>query len=293
MGGDGSGLEAVTDELYAVDPADFVSARNELVRRLRQAGDRQLAAEVGKLRRPSPAAWAVNQLARRHRSDLEELVRLGELLRAAQDRALGGAESGQLRQAARARRDAVARLTDVATGILAERGGSPVAHAGEVAATLEAASLDAEAGAAVLAGRLSSDLQPPSGFGSLDLPAVHADVAPQALPPPPELEPDPHRRELEEAREEAAEATRRWEERSAQARAAVDRVGESRRSVRDAESEVARLEELLAEAERRLRRAVRDAEQAEDTAARAEEAADKAAGRLRAADARVAELGGG
>ena len=68
------GMDAVTEELYALDPGDFVTARNELVKRLKKAGDKQLAAEVGKLRRPSPAAWAVNQLARRHRSDLEELV---------------------------------------------------------------------------------------------------------------------------------------------------------------------------------------------------------------------------
>ncbi|MDQ3895954.1 MAG: hypothetical protein M3326_01680, partial [Actinomycetota bacterium] len=79
------GMEAVTEELYALDPAEFVTARDDLAKRLKQAGDKQLATEVGKLRRPSPAAWAVNQLARRHRAELEDLVQKGEELRAAQD----------------------------------------------------------------------------------------------------------------------------------------------------------------------------------------------------------------
>src|SRR5215213_3323580 len=103
-------MDEATEDLYALDPGEFVAARNELVRRLRKAGERDHAAEVAKLRRPSPPAWAVNQLTRRHRSDVEELVRLGEALRAAQDRALAGEEAGDLRTAARARRDAVARL---------------------------------------------------------------------------------------------------------------------------------------------------------------------------------------
>jgi hypothetical protein len=239
---------------------------------------------VAKLRRPSPAAWAVNQLARHHRPELEELVRLGEALRSAQDRALAGEELADLRQAGRARRDAVARLSDQAERILAERGGTPGAHAGEVGATLEAASLDAEAAAAVLAGRLSTELQPPSGFGAFDVPVAEprADGEPEPAPAAPSPQ-------LKEAEQAAAEAKERWEERSAQARSAVDRVAASRRAAQDAESEVARLEDRLAEAQRRLRKAVRDAELAEDAASRAEEAAAKAGERLRQADGRLAE----
>ena len=281
------GMDAVTEELYALDPADFVPARNELVKRLKKAGDKQLAAEVGKLRRPSPAAWAVNQLARRHRAELEDLVGKGEELRAAQDRALAGAEAGDLRQAGRARRDAVARLVSRAEEILGERAG---AYAGEVAATLEAASLDAEAAVAVLGGRLSAELQPPSGFGALD-----ATIADRPAPPKrPEMEPEPEAdgREREAARRAAAEARRGWEERAELARAAIEKVDRHRKAVREAEAEVARLEDLLADAGRRRRAAVRETEHAEDAAARAEEAAARAIERLRAADRRLADLGG-
>ena len=282
-----------TEELYALDPGEFVAARNELARRLRKAGDREQAAEVAKLRRPTPAAWAVNQLVRRHRADVEELVRLGEALREAQDRALAGDEPGDLRAAGRARRDAVARLAERAERILVERGAAPGAHAAEVGATLEAASLGAEAAEAVLGGRLSTELHPPSGFGVFE--GVVAE--PRARPAPskaaPAGEPAPDRREVAEAEADVAEARERWEERSAQARAAVERVAERRREVRDAEAEVARLEDLLEQAQRGLRRAVREAERAEDAAARAEEVAAKAAERLRKADQRLAELGGG
>lgn len=292
-----------TDELYGVEPTDFVAARNDLAKRLRKEGDRELAAEVAKLRRPTPAAWAVNQLTRRHRNEVEELVRLGEALRAAQDEALaGGPErhsergggSGDLRQAGRARRDAVARLAERAETLLIGRGGGAGAHSAEVTATLEAASLDAGAAAAVLEGRLSAELHPPTGFGVFDAlgpaPAPARRVASKAKEP--DREPEPPNQALREAEEAAAEARRRWEERSVQARAAVDRVGESRQGAQEAGAEVARIEDLLAEAHRRLRAAVRDAELAEDAASRAEDAAAKAAGSLRDAGQRLADLKG-
>jgi hypothetical protein len=282
-----------TDALYALDPGEFVAARNVLAKQLRKAGDREAAGEVAKLRRPSPPAWAVNQLVRRHRADVEELVGLGEALRHAQDRALAGEEPGDLRAAARARREALARLAEKAERILAERGATPGAHAAEVGATLEAASLDAGAAEAVLAGRLSTELEPPSGFGVFE--GVVAEPSrPRARPAPPEAAsgPQPDRRELDEAEATAAEARERWEERSAQARAAVERVAERQRDVKSAEAEVARLEDLLEQAQRAARRAVREAERAEDAASQAEDVAAKAAQRLRAADQRVAELGG-
>jgi hypothetical protein len=286
---DGESLDP--EELYGLDPNDFVAARNELAKALRKAGDRELAAEVAKLRRPTPAAWVVNQLVRHHRGDVEELVRLGEALREAQDEALAGG-SGDLRQAGRARRDAVARLAERAEELLIGRGGGAGAHTGEVTATLEAASLDADAAEAVLGGRLSVELQPPSGFGVFDLPVAErraerkkppAGAADEAGPPPAEV------RKAEEA---AAEARRQWEERSAQARAAVERVDESRKAARQAEAEIARLEDQLADAQRRLRAAVREAELAEDKASRAEDAEARAAERRRDADQRLAELTG-
>ena len=295
------GMDEVTQELYGLDPKDFVAARNDLAKRLRSEKQRALAAEVAKLRRPSPAAWAVNQLAREHRSDLEELVRLGEQLRAAQDEALTGAASVDLRAAGRARREAVSRLAGMAEALLDQRGGGAAAHAGEVLATLEAASLDEDAAAQVLEGRLTDELRPPSGFGVFDSPDVAPPkprtkpvVAPEPDQPDEAVDTDePDRRARQEAEAAVADARRRWEERTAQARKAVEAVDRCRQRVADAEADVARLEEQLADAQRRLRAAAHDAEAAEDKASQAEDAVAGAAARLREADQRLAELGEG
>jgi hypothetical protein len=285
--------EAGVEELYGLDPNDFVAARNDLVKRLKKEGDKALAGEVAKLKRPTPAAWAVNQLVRGHADEVEELVRLGEVLRDAQDRALAGDEPGDLRQAGRARRDALARLVDRADRLLVERGGATGAHAGEVAATLEAASLDAEAGATVLTGRLSTELAPPSGFGAFDLtaaPSAPSRPKPKAEPaePAPAQEPDDTARQ--EAEAAVAEAKQRWEEQTAKAKEAVEKVTVQRKAVREAEREIADLEDQLSQAQRRLRAAARDAELAEDAASRAEDTVERAAQRLRDAERRLGDL---
>jgi hypothetical protein len=283
--------EGLVDELYGLDPNDFVAARNDLVKRLKKEGDKALAAEVAKFKRPTPAAWAVNQLARSHHDELEELVRLGEALRDAQDRALAGDDPGDMRQAGRARRDAVARLADQADRLLVGRGGAAGAHAGDVTATLEAASLDAEAGAAVLAGRLSTELEPPSGFGVFDMTAA---AAPRPKPKPaPAEEPeadDRQERARRQAEEAVDEARRRWEAQVAKAKEVVEKVAGTRKAVRAAEADIARLEDALSDARRRLRAAARDAELAEDAASRAEDTVDRAAERLRDAERRLREL---
>lgn len=249
-------LAETTEQLYAVDPADFVAARTELVRRLRSEGQRELAGAVGKLRRPSPAAWAVNQLLRRDRQGVEELLRRGEELRDAQDLALAGAHADDLREAARARRDAVAALTDTAVDFLAERGASPDAHRQQIEATLEAATLDPHAAAAVQAGRLSAALEPPSGFGDLG--------ALMAAPP-------------EKPERAVAEARRRAKELAGKARAQAEKVARLRRELGEADAEVAVRERRLAEARQRRDELVERLAAAEETSARAETDAAEAA----------------
>lgn len=286
-------LAQATGELYQLDPAEFVPARNELVRRLRTGGDRDLARRVAQLRRPSPAAWAVNQLARRHPEDFEALLRLGEELRAAQTRTLGGADAAQLREAGRARREAVARLAASAIGLLAERGPGAGAHHAEVAATLEAASLDPQAAAKASSGRLTTSLEPPSGFGDLglDAPLPVADAAPPL--------PDQEREEPTDA-ESAAEATEQLARAKraaadarevaagllAEAREAVELAAQRDREVDEAEAEVARRQRALDEARRRADAAHRDADRAQRAAARAEWLAAEAAEQLRRAERR-------
>ncbi len=158
-------VENDVDALYAADPDGFVEARQALVKRLKADGEKEQAAQVAKLRRPTAAAWAVNQLARRHPDKLAHLVELGQELGRAHERLLAGGRDNATVTSGRRRREAIADLVERAAGILAESGRAADAHRDAIASTLDAASLDPAVGAEVVAGRLSKELDPPSGFG--------------------------------------------------------------------------------------------------------------------------------
>ncbi len=275
-------VEEAIDALYGLDPAQLVPARNELVRRLRKAGNKDAADRVAQLRRPSPAAWAVNQLARRHRSELDDLVRLGELLRAAQTRTLAGADAAALRDAGRARREAVARLTETAMRLLTERGTGASAHQAEVAATLEAASLDAQAAEEASSGRLTSALEPPSGFEALGMDADAPTTSDDDAQDPIDAEPADTTvvERLTAAQQAVAEANRVAAERSEDARDALALAGRRHRELDQAEAKLARLERVLDEARHRAHLADRDCDRAQKAAAAAEAKAAEAAQRV-------------
>ena len=98
-------LETALDELYAVDPSDFMATRKQLVADLRAAGDAGGAKQLGAARRPTNAAWALNQLARRHGDLVDQFLEQSRVLREAQDQAVSG-RPDELRSATRAQRDA-------------------------------------------------------------------------------------------------------------------------------------------------------------------------------------------
>ena len=56
-------LAAVVARLYSVVAGGFVTVRSEEVAKARKARDTGLAAAIGKLRKPTVAAWLVNLLA--------------------------------------------------------------------------------------------------------------------------------------------------------------------------------------------------------------------------------------
>src|SRR5437588_11498493 len=102
MGGIGGPYNGGIDELYTIDPSEFVARRNALAKELRAAGDRDAATTVSRLRRPTVVAWTLNQLARRDPAGISELVAVGDELTAAQRRARSGKGKGAdaLREAA-------------------------------------------------------------------------------------------------------------------------------------------------------------------------------------------------
>jgi len=106
--------------LYA-EPLDrFMDARRELVAGLRAAGDREAGTEAGRLRKPSVAAWTVNQLARRQPRDVAALFDANDQLRSVQSGRRGGRDA--FRDAVAARQRVLARLDDSARELLEESG---------------------------------------------------------------------------------------------------------------------------------------------------------------------------
>lgn len=55
-------LDSIAAELYAGSREEFTGRRNELAAQARKAGDRDLAARIKELRKPTSAAWLTNRL---------------------------------------------------------------------------------------------------------------------------------------------------------------------------------------------------------------------------------------
>ncbi|MFM6849053.1 MAG: hypothetical protein ACKOVB_08090 [Terrabacter sp.] len=163
-------LRAAVEQLYAALPSRFTPLRSELVAEARKAGDKELAASIGALRKPTVAAWAVNHFVREHADELEDFREFAELLREAQ-RSL---DADQLRILGRERSrrvDALAERVADEASTAGQKLGAGVAQ--EVRDTLTALIADEDAEASVLTGSLVRALSY-SGFGSVDVEDVVA-----------------------------------------------------------------------------------------------------------------------
>ncbi|WNY33727.1 hypothetical protein Q9Q99_17470 [Curtobacterium flaccumfaciens] len=163
----------VARELLLVAPPDFVAERTARQRAVRKA-DRALATAIGKLRKPSPAAWVIDLLA--HDGALDDAVELGPALRRAQ----ADADPDAIRTLRKQRAEVVDALAQAGAD-LASDAGHPVTPAvlELVRSTIEAAMADPHAGAAVRSGLLVTALES-VGFDAVDLDGALAD--PDAVP---------------------------------------------------------------------------------------------------------------
>src|SRR5262249_20656934 len=140
---------------------------NELATRLRKAGQGEAAERVRALRKPSVAVWAVNQLARRHPDEIEELVASGKLLRDAQAKALRGTAADAVREATAAERASLRKVTRLAEELLSDEGRPATpAMLERIASTLRAAAVEPDAAQLLTAGRLPDEVES-SGFAAL------------------------------------------------------------------------------------------------------------------------------
>ena len=165
---DAKAVERVADELYALPPADFTRERDERAKALRREKRRDEADAVKGLRKPTLAAWALNQLARRRAKEVERLLAAGDELRRAQDELLAGGDRKAFQSAATKEREQVAKLADEATGLVTgagERAGPALRE--KIAETLHAAALDEDTAAELRVGRLVREREAIGGFGGM------------------------------------------------------------------------------------------------------------------------------
>jgi hypothetical protein len=160
-------IEREVRELYRGAPERFIAARDALVKRLRDEGHDGEAVDVKKLRRPTVPAWALDRLADEAPDAIAELLEAGAELASAQRATLSGRDPRALRQAATRRRDAIARLSLIAAGVLRDAGRSPDPHLEDIRGTLEAASVDQAVAGRLRTGTLDRTVRPPSGFGDV------------------------------------------------------------------------------------------------------------------------------
>ncbi len=212
MAKSGPDLDAELDALYASPLSEFVGARDALAKKLGAAGRKDDGARVKALRKPTPAAWAVNQLAFTAPKVLAALVAAGDRLRA---------KPPDVRDAMQKRRDALNAARQAAERALAAAGHSANADAlRRASATLEAIATYGSARGGPVAGRLAADVAAP-GFDEVASLGFLAGIAPPARrtvshPSPPakalRVEPPsaPSKKDL--ARERAAGEKRRRDE---------------------------------------------------------------------------------
>ncbi|MBC2643176.1 MULTISPECIES: hypothetical protein [unclassified Rhodococcus (in: high G+C Gram-positive bacteria)] len=284
-------LDDVADELYGLDPGEFVEARTARVAAARESKDRALATEIGKLRKPTVVGWLVNLLARELPDEVDALLALGEALRDAQ-RHLSGPD---LRRLTTQRQQVVRALARKAGELAAERDRTVGEDAlREVGQTLHAALADAETADQVRRGRVVTAATY-SGFGPAGLAVVQGKSAKRpsksgpAPTPPAEKPKKSQERDLDaeraaaaaeladataladEARDALDDATAAWEQtrstlteidhRIAELRAELDHAEQERQFTRNAETasaeDVQRGERDLETAERRVEEARR------------------------------------
>ncbi|GAA2780841.1 hypothetical protein GCM10010441_02070 [Kitasatospora paracochleata] len=254
------GFDEVADRLYALSPRAFTAARDEAAARARSEGDRELAARIKALRRPTLSAFAVNRLVRSRPDEVEPLADLGRALREAQAQLSGPV----LRELSGQRHRVVAALTEQARRAAAEAGERLAeAQLREVEQTLRAALASEDAAAALAGGRLIVALEETS-----DLPA--GETAP---PGKPETAPAPKPKTEPKTKAKWAAALKELRGRVAQAEAALaTATGEQREADRAAQRLADQVERLAGESGA-----------AGDRVDRARTALERAEGRLQAA----------
>ena len=261
-----SNLDDAIAAVYRGAAEDFVRRRDALAKQLRAEKRREDADRVKALRKPSRAAWALNNVLSETGATIDELK--AAVQEAQEEQARGG---GQLRAALESVRSA-AREVAHAAARASIRVGQPV-DAATLVPAVNAVIGDATAFAELRAGRLT---EIPEAGGLDFMTAVSAPTA-QLSAVVEEPRPAPARGSADEAARvelEQAEAT---------LHDANARTNEARTALSDARARLAAAEEQLQRARRELKECERDVE-------RAQKQADEGDAEVHLAQHRLAEL---
>jgi hypothetical protein len=238
-------LDDAIDSLYGAELESFTAERTRLARELREAGDRESAERVAKLKKPTVAAWALNQLARRQRRDVDLLLDAGHRLRQAQEGVVGGGDRGSFEQAQKTERDALRRLTQQASQLL---GGASPQVLSQISQTLRAAAVSEEGRELLARGRFTTPLET-EGFDVFAALPAAARARPKKRPA---------RKPASDELRKARERIRELEQKARTAERETEKLkGELKKSERAAESArvaVAAAQRELKEAQRRARK---------------------------------------
>jgi hypothetical protein len=272
-------LDEVANELYSLPVDQFIEVRNTRAKELSAAGDKESAADVRRLRKPSQAAWMANRLVRRHPKEIEKLLDLGKDLRRAQDRAQGA----DLRRLSSTRQDLVQRILRLVADDAKAAGVALATDTQrQLVATLEAAMADESSGMALKAGRLTEALSH-VGFGGVGEPEPSGPTRRRQTKKESGSQQSVERDHRRDALEDADKVLARAQTALDAASVALDQARRHHKSAEVRRREVA--EELL-EAERAVEFSTRELEQAMSHRKRATEAVQEAKSQRRAAVSR-------
>jgi hypothetical protein len=280
---DESELLTVAERLYAGSAEEFTEERNAAAKGV----EKELAAQIKKLKKPSVAAWAVNLLVRSETEQIDSVLELASSLRAAAE-ALDGDE---LRALTRQRRQLTSALATAARSHARDAGvrlTGPVVD--QVEGMLTAAMLDPVAAQVVRTGRVVTAFTS-TGVSDLDVASVLAvpgalDVQATARPATDAVEddgpPDLHVVPDDGAKRAAAEdALEQAEQHLAEAEAELAEAG---RGVDDLNARRLQLQGEAEELRRRLAAIEDEVDEVDDELEEATEAREDAEAVLREAE---------
>jgi hypothetical protein len=286
-------FDSLADGLYGLPPGQFVAERNAAQKQARSSGNRELAAQLHQLAKPTTVGWLANQLVRQHPEEIGPLLELGAGLR----EATANLSREKLQELMRLQHQVIAGLITQARAIARDAGQrmSEDAIRG-LEDTLRAALADEELGEQLLRARLTGGLEH-IGFsaGAASSGAVSSSAAPSSAarqpnrpaPAPKDAGPDPR---IAKAEKEIADAKADVEAAAFALEQAAAHLETTAGAAHELSEKVQQLQADLDHASREHSQAQHAADQARSKVERGERTAKQARQRLKAAEAKRAEL---